>query len=180
MDAYSAARAVASGRAAGRPKSQDGIVEAIRSLHLARRSAVKARTQAINQIRALLVTGPVDLREGTRGLGRKALIAAMARLRPGSNRRSPHVAVKVAIRGLTRRCQALNEEIAILDIDLRELTTEAAPRLMERLGVGADTVAQLLITAGDNPERLNSEAAFARLVGAACPRTTSCVAPGTT
>lgn len=139
----------------------------IRCLHLARRSAIKARTQAVNQIRALLVTGPTELREQTRGLGRKALITRMARLRPGNDHRRPEVAAKVAIRGLARRCQALNEEIAALDPDLHELTTTTAPRLMERVGVGAATVAHLLITAGDNPERLHSEAAFARLVGAA-------------
>lgn len=63
MDAYSAARAVAAGRATAIPKAKNGLVESIRCLHVARRSAVKARTQAVNQIRGLLVSGPALLRE---------------------------------------------------------------------------------------------------------------------
>ena len=168
LDACSAARAVASGRAAGVPKSHDGVVESIRCLHLARRSAIKARTQAVNQIRALLTTGPAVLREQTRGLGRKALISRMVRLRPELNgAQHPEQATKIAVRGLARRCQALNEEIAALEVQLSQLTLAAAPRLLARPGIGIDTAAQLLITAGDNPDRLRSEAAFARLVGVA-------------
>ena len=167
LDACSAARAVASGRAAGVPKSHDGVVESIRCLHLARRSAIKARTQAVNQIRALLTTGPAVLREQTRGLGHKALISRMVGLRPELNgAQHPEQATKIAVRGLARRCQALNEEIAALEVQLSQLTL-AAPRLLARPGIGIDTAAQLLITAGDNPDRLRSEAAFARLVGVA-------------
>jgi transposase len=93
-----------------------GVVESIRCLHLARRSAIKARTQAVNQIRALLTTGPAVLREQTRGLGRKALISRMVRLRPElSGAQRPEQATKIAVRGLARRCQALNEEIAALE-----------------------------------------------------------------
>ena len=141
------------------------MVESIRCLHLARRSAIKARTQAVNQIRALLTTGPAVLREQTRGLGRKALISRMVRLRPELNgAQHPEQATRIAVRGLARRCQALNEEIAALEVQLSQLTL-AAPRLLARPGIGIDTAAQLLITAGDNPDRLRSEAAFARLVG---------------
>ncbi|WNB84338.1 IS110 family transposase [Cellulomonas sp. ATA003] len=167
LDAYSAARAVAAGRATAVPKGKDGLVESIRCLHVARRSAVKARTQAINQIRGMLTTGPVELREQLRGLGTKALIKTVARLRPAADASDPAVAVKIAIRGLARRCQELNEEIEVLDGHLTRLTARAAPALLERPGVGVDTVAQLLITAGDNPERVRSEAAFARLTGVA-------------
>jgi transposase len=168
LDACSAARAVASGRAAGVPKSHDGVVESIRCLHLARRSAIKARTQAVNQIRALLTTGPAVLREQTRELGRKALISQMVRLRPELHAaQHPEQATKIAVRGLARRCQALNEEIAALEVQLSQLTSAAAPQLLARPGIGIDTAAQLLITAGDNPDRLRSEAAFARLVGVA-------------
>ena len=167
LDAYSAARAVASGRADAIPKAKDGLVESIRCLHVARRSAVKARTQAINQIRGLLTTGPVQLREQTRGLGTKALITTVARLRPAADPADPATAVKIAARGLARRCQELNEEIQVLNGHLVTLTAQAAPALLARPGIGVDTVAQLLITTGDNPERLHSEAAFARLTGVA-------------
>ena len=122
----------------------------------------------MNQIRALLTTGPAVLREQTRGLGRKALISRMVRLRPELNgAQHPEQATKIAVRGLARRCQALNEEIAALEVQLSQLTLAAAPGLLARPGIGIDTAAQLLITAGDNPDRLRSEAAFARLVGVA-------------
>ena len=89
LDAYAAARAAASGRAAGTPKSRDGIVESIRCLRVAHRSAVKARTQCINQIRALLVNGPADLREQMRPLSTVKMVKALARLRPGSELSDP-------------------------------------------------------------------------------------------
>ncbi len=167
LDAYSAARAVAAGRATAVPKAKTGLVESIRCLHVARRSAVKARTQAINHIRGLLVSGPASLREQTHGLGTKALISTVARFRPSTDASDPAVAVKIAARGLARRCQDLNEEIAVLDRHLAQLTALAAPNLLARPGLGVDTVAQLLITVGDNPDRLRSEAAFARLTGVA-------------
>lgn len=167
LDAYSAARAVACGRATAVPKAKDGLVEAIRCLHVARRSAVKARTQAVNQIRGLLTSGPTALREQLRGLGTKGLISTVARLRPTADPADPATAVKIAVRGLARRCQALNDEIDLLNGHLTTLTAEAAPDMLARPGLGVDTVAQLLITAGDNPGRLRSEAAFARLTGVA-------------
>ncbi|SDD81493.1 Transposase [Sanguibacter gelidistatuariae] len=167
LDAYSAARAVAAGRATGVPKGKDGLVESICCLHVARRSAIKARTQAINQIRGLLVSGPVRLREQSRGLSRKSLIATMAHLRPGSGASDPEVAVRITVRSLARQCHDLNTEIATLEGHLTDLTRQAAPALLERPGFGIDTVAQLLITVGDNPERLRSEAAFAWLAGVA-------------
>jgi transposase len=92
----------------------------------------------------------------------------MVRLRPELNgAQRPEQATKIAVRGLARRCQALNEEIAAVEVQLSRLTLAAAPRLLARPGIGIDTAAQLLITAGDNPDRLRSEAAFARLVGVA-------------
>ena len=89
IDAYAAARAALSGQASGTPKTRDGRVEAIRALRLVRRSAVKARTQAINQLKSLLVTGPADLREQLRPLGPAALVEACARLRPGADLTDP-------------------------------------------------------------------------------------------
>jgi transposase len=118
-------------------------------------------------MRALLTTGPEALREQTRGLGRKALVSRMAGLRPNSTATDPVQVTKVALRGLARRCQALNTEINTLNAQLTQLTTAVAPDLVARSGIVIDTAAQLLITAGGNPERLRSEGAFARLVGVA-------------
>lgn len=166
IDAYAAATAVTSGRATGSPKTRDGIVEAIRALRVPRRSAVKARTQAINQARQLLVTAPEALRAQLRGLSAAQLAPACARLRPG-NLADPIGATKAALRRLGRRILALGEEIADLDAELKALTAQAAPTLIDRMGVGPDVAGQLLATAGDNPDRLRSEAAFAHLCGVA-------------
>lgn len=167
VDAYAAAWAALSGRAAGTPKSRTGRIEAIRTLRVTRRGAVKARTQAINQLRALLLTGSAELREQLRGLAPIALVGACARLRPTADLADPRQALKAALRRLARRHQQLSAEIAELDAELAALVTVAAPDLLDLPGVGVETAGQLLTTAGDNPERLRSEAAFAHLCGAA-------------
>ena len=167
IDAYAAAAAVASGRAVGVPKSRTGAVEAIRMLRVARSSAVKARTQAMNQIRMLLVTAPASLREQVEGSGAAALIGTLARLRPGADLRLPVNAAKFSLRRLARRHQSLGEEIAELSEQIALLVAAAAPQMLELVGVGPEVAGQLLVTAGDNPERMHSEGAFARLAGAA-------------
>ena len=167
LDAYAAARAALGATRAGTPKTRDGHVEAIRALRVARRGAVKARTQATNQLTALLLTGPAELRERLRHLHRAALINACARLRVTGPLADPQQATKVALRRLARRHQQLTEEILAADAELKELVTNAAPGLLTLLGVGVEVAGQLLTSAGDNPERLRSEAAFAHLCGVA-------------
>jgi transposase len=167
IDAYAAATAVLSGRASGTPKSRDGIVEAIRALRVVRKSAVKARTQTINQIRALTVTAPSALRDKLRGLPTSLLIDTLARTRPAGDLADPACAAKTALRRLARRYQVLQQEIKEADADLAPLVRRAAPSLVALPGVGTETAGQLLITAGDNPDRLKSEASFAHLCGAA-------------
>ncbi|MEU7696739.1 IS110 family transposase [Streptomyces sp. NPDC039028] len=167
IDAYAAATAVLSGRASGTPKSRDGIVEAIRALRVVRKSAVKARTQTLNQIRALMVTAPSTLRDKLRGLPTGLLIDTLARTRPTGDLADPACAAKTALRRLARRYQALHQEIKEADADLAPLVKRAAPSLVALPGVGTETAGQLLITAGDNPDRLRSEASFAHLCAAA-------------
>jgi transposase len=167
IDAYAAAMAVLSGRATGIPKSRDGVVEAVRVLRIARRSAVKARTQAMNQIRGLLVSAPAMLREQFASLDRAALIRTLARLRPGEDLSRPLVATRSALRRLARRHQAMDAEIAELDTEIGPLVKRAGPALLELFGVGPETAGQLLASAGDNPERMRSEPAFAHLAGVA-------------
>jgi len=163
-DAEAAARAVLSGEAAGAPKAGDDLVEMIRVLRVARSSAIKARTQAINALRSLLVTAPPELREQLGARSTSRLVDKAARLRPG-HLGSPLAASKLALRQLARRCQTLEAEITSLDAELVQLTAAASPRLIETFGVGADTAGALLVAAGDNPERLRSEAAFSMLCG---------------
>lgn len=167
LDAYSAARAALARRAVGVPKARDGQVEAIRALRVARSSAVKARSQTTNQLKALLITAPAELREQLRGLTTAKLIDTCARLRPAGNVADPEHATKTALRRLARRHQFLSEEIHDADTELTALVADAAPRLITLPGVGTEVAGQLLTTAGDNPDRLHSEAAFAHLCGVA-------------
>lgn len=168
LDAYAAAEAVLAERATAIPKLGTGIVEAIRALHLTRASAVKARTMAVNELRALLITAPAALRDHLRQLGASALIEACARLRPAIDRLAdPEQATRQALRRLARRCRTLTEEITELDAQLRPLVTQACPTLLALRGVGVETAAQLLTTLGDNPDRIGSEAALAALCGVA-------------
>ena len=164
-DAEAAARIVLAGEAAGVPKSGDGEVEMIRVLRAARRAAMKARTQAANQLRNLVVTAPEGLRRRLRGLSTKALVATSVRLRPGDRPGNPEEATKFALRSVARRYRLLSEEIAELDVQLARLVAGVAPGLVALPGVGTDHAATLLVAAGDNPERLRSEASFASLCG---------------
>ena len=165
LDAQTAARAVLAGQTAGQPKSADGRAEMIRALRAVRHSAVKARSQAANQLQALLVTAPETLRNRLRGLSVKELVAVAARFRPGSDAAEVQTATKFALRSVARRYQRLSEEIAELDERLDQLVAEAAPELISLPAIGTDHAATLLIVAGVNSERLGREASFASLCG---------------
>jgi transposase len=165
-DAEAAARALQADTVTGELKSADGIAEMVRTLHVARRSALKARTQAANQLRALLVTAPEELRAELRGLSTAKLVATAARFRPG-DLKDLRAMTKLAMRSVARRHQRLSEEIVELDEQIARLVSEAVPTLTSLRGVGTDTAASLLVAVGDNPERLKSEASFARLCGVA-------------
>jgi transposase len=167
IDAEAAARAVLAGTATGEPKDADGEVEMIRTLRTTRRCAVKARAGAANQLQTLLVTAPEGLKSDLCGLSTARLVEKASRLRPGANPSNVEAATKFALRSVARRYQQLSEEISELDEQLDRLVTEVAPELVAVEGVGTDTAASLLIAAGDNPERLRDEAAFAHLCGAA-------------
>ena len=162
LDAYHAARAVLSGRATSDPKDQS--TEAIRSLHNTRRSAVKARTAATNQITAMLITAPDGIRSKYRALQGHPLITALAKCRTAVV--DPvDAAVLTALKALAHRHQFLTAQAEELSTLIDALVTTANPALRAAFGVGPDTAAQLLITAGANPDRLRSEASFAALCG---------------
>jgi transposase len=166
-DAERAARAVLAGEASGVPKSADGRVEMIRALRAARRSAVKARTQAANQLQGLRVTAPEQLRHRLRGLSTKELVSVAARFRLGDGPSDVPTATRFALRSVARRYEALCEEISQLEAHLDRLVAQAAPELVALAGIGTDNAATLLIVTGDNPQRLGSEASFANLCGVA-------------
>ena len=166
-DAEAAARAVLAGEASGVPKSADGQVEMIRTLRSARRSAIKARTQAANQLQSLRVTAPEELRRRLRGLSTKELVSVAARFRLGDDPRDVPTATKFALRSVARRYEALSSEISELEAHLDRLVAQTAPELLSLPGIGTENAATLLIVAGDNPRRLGSEATFASLCGVA-------------
>ncbi len=159
-DAEMAARAVLAGVADATPKSGEGEVEMIRMFKSTKDSAVKARTQAINQMKALVVTAPARLREHLTGLTAAALVTRSKSFRPG-RMEGPTAAAKYALRSLARRYRQLGNEIQDLETEIQRLTRTAAPALVDGFGIGPDTAATLLIAAGSNPDRLHSEAAFA-------------------
>ena len=161
-DAEMAARAVLAGVAKATPKSGKGETEMIRTLKSAKDSAVKARTQAVNQMKALVVTAPAGLRETLDGLTATALAARCRSFRPG-RLEDPTAAAKYTLRSLACRYLQINNEIRDLRAEMERLTRMAAPSLVSIFGVGPDTAAALLITAGSNPQRIHSEAAFASL-----------------
>lgn len=163
-DAENAARAVLAGKATAIPKEQSGAAEAMRAVSVARRSAVKAKTQAINQLRALLVSAPQDIRERLLKTKTAECVANCSRLRSLGN--TPMLqTLATTLRLLAKRYLALAEELTTLDAMLEQLTLKHARRLRERFGVGPQTAAVLVAVAGDNPERLKSDAALAALCG---------------
>lgn len=163
-DAVAAARSALNGEASGTPKSADGPIEALRALRVARRSAVKARTQAANQIRDLIVTAPDELRAGLRDLDTDDRVRRCACMRPGPPS-TPVEATKSSLRCLARRHQQLGAEIAELDAAITAVCHTVNPALLAAHGVGGDVASALLVAAGDNPERMRSEASFAALCG---------------
>jgi transposase len=166
IDAQAAARATQAGVAATAPKTREGQVEMIRVLRVARRGALKARVAAAEQLYGVLYSAPEELRQPLLGLKTKALVQACAAMRPGPLT-TPTAATKAALRTLAHRWQKLQAELTQLDHQLQDLVAAAAPTLVALPGVGVDTAGQLLVTAGDNPQRLRSEAAFAHLCGTA-------------
>ena len=164
IDAEAAARAVLAGIATATPKHGDAKVEMIRILKLTRDSAVKSQTQASNQVQAVLVTAPPELREALQPMPRTSLLHHCAALRPGELS-TPTAVAKHALRLLARRALDLRAEAKSLNTELDRLTALTSPALVEMTGIGPDSAAALLVSAGDNPQRLHSEAAFAALCG---------------
>jgi transposase len=167
VDAEAAARSVLAGNSTAVPKTADGHSEMIRQVKVARDTAVKARTSAIITLKQIVVNATPELREHLEPLADKALIDRCAGLRPGPIGDTT-ASAKHTLRALARRWLTLNTEIGEHDRILDQLTVQASPTLRDGFGIGPDTAAELLIIFGDNPDRVRTEAAFAKLCGA-CP-----------
>lgn len=167
VDAIAAARQVLTGDGTSTPKHTDSPVEALRYLLTARRNLVRAASRMITAIKSLLVTAPDPVRAPLRGLTDRTLIARLAACRPGSDMADPATAAKHTLRLLARDYQRLHAEADGLEDRMAELVTSINPALLEVFGSGTITSAQLLVTAGGNPDRIATEAQFAHLCGAA-------------
>ena len=168
LDAEHAARAVLSGAGNATPKLADGKIEAIRLIKIARNTAVKAHTATLITLKAVLVTASDELRGRLEALTDHKLVIACAAFEAHENVSAPEAAMRHALSHLARRWLDLHEEIRVHTRHLKILTKEVAPQMLERFGIGFDTAAELLITAGDNSDRIRSEAAFAKMCGV-CP-----------
>lgn len=165
VDAIAAARAVLSGEATATPKTHDGPVEALRLLKMLQRSANKARTQAINQLRAVVLTAPDELRQRLRELSTRELLETCRGFRIRTDDDTLAGTTRLVLRELAQRIAVLDEQLADTTRRLRRITTAVAPDLVAKHGVGPDTASTLLVVAGDNPHRLHSERSFAALLG---------------
>ncbi len=169
IDAEHAARLVlGGGRQLATPKTADGSVESLRLLKIARDTAVKARTAAMIALKATLVTASDELRGELEPLTDFKLIQQCAALKSAASLAQPDVAMRHVLGSLARRWLQLHEEIKVHSRHLKQQTKALAPQLVEAVGVGSDIAAEMLVTAGDNTDRVRSEAAFAKMCGA-CP-----------
>ena len=164
-DALAAARAALSGEASVTPKSRNGPVEQMRVLMVARRSARQQRIQSLNQLRHLVFTAPEEIRVRYKDRYKTGLVTEAANMRPKRGSDPVIYTTNLMIRNLARRVKRLNTEMREIDRLLTDLITLTAPGLFELYGVGTDNAASLLVTAGDNPDRLSSEGSWAHLCG---------------
>ncbi len=150
-------------------KDRNGAVESLRILRTTRKTAVKCRRAALQQLHNTIVAAPDEVRDKIRGLTRMRRLRTCARWRPNTaGYRDPVVATRLSLKSLARRILDLDDEIAELDRFIAPLVKELAPDLLKLEGVGVASAGELLVTAGDNPDRLRSEASFAMLCGV-CP-----------
>jgi transposase len=176
LDAEQAARAVLADTARAVPKAKSGAVEVVRMLRVTRSSAVKARTQAFLTLHGIMIGAPSQLRDELIKLSKRTLVNRCARLRPETEdlldlvnepERLQLAAAKRTLRDLARRWTTLDSEIKAISRQIKALVERTAPGLVDLFGVGFELAGQFLVTAGDNPNRIHNEAAFAKLCGVA-------------
>ena len=176
LDAEQIARAVLGQTSTAIPKAKSGTIEVIRTLRVARTSAVKARTSTFNTLWGVMIGAPSPLRDELVVLTKRTLVNRCHGLRPETDDllslashpdRMLMAGVKTALRDLARRWKALDIEIKAFNQQIEALVRRAAPELLELHGVGVEIAGQVLVTVGDNADRIRNEAAFAKLCGVA-------------
>ena len=166
LDAQNAAHAAFAGKRTVTPKTRDGMIESLRVLKACRKTAIAARRVALQMIHNTIICAPDDLRDTLRKMTRMQLVRTLAAWRPDlTDYRNVISAYRISLKSLGRRYLELHDEIADLDAMISAIVDELAPNLVARNSIGHAGAAQLLLTAGDNPKRLHSEAGFAALCG---------------
>jgi transposase len=167
IDAEHAARQVLAGASTPTPKTADGQIEIIRLIKIGRDTAVKSRSQAMITLKAVLVTAEDQVRSSLETLTDRKLIDACSEFAT-RGLHDPDDAMHHLLGTLARRWLDLDDEIKLHSALLKRHTKAAAPLLVAAFGIGPGVAAELLIAAGDNNDRIRSEAAFAKMCGA-CP-----------
>ncbi|HFK3816380.1 TPA: IS110-like element ISEc21 family transposase [Escherichia coli] len=164
IDAECAAHAAFSGIRTVTPKTRNGMIESLRVLKTCRKTAISARRVALQIIHSNIISAPDELREQLRNMTRMQLIRTLGSWRPdASEYRNVTNVYRISLKSLARRYLELHDEIADLDVMIAAIVDELAPELIKRNAIGYESASQLLITAGDNPQRLRSESGFAAL-----------------
>ena len=166
LDAIQAAREVLGRERLNTPRAHEGQREALRVHTVARAGAVRARTAAINELKALVVTADDDLRAELRNLTTRALVATCAGFRSSRARSVTQQCTRLTMRALAHRITHLNTEIADHDRAMTALLRQVAPQLLSEAGIGHVTAATFVL-AWSHHGRCRNEAAFAQLAGAA-------------
>ena len=164
LDAIGAARETLGRTRLASPRTHQGVREAMRVHAVARETAVRARTAAINELKAFVVTADESLRSELRGLRTPGLVKRCARFRHSPNRSIDQQCTRTVMRAVARRICHLNDEIRSHEQALASLVNQAAPQLVAEVGIGPVTAAAFYI-AWSHPGRCRNEAAFARLGG---------------
>jgi transposase len=164
LDAIRAAREMLGRKRLSVPRAHDGVREAIRVHAVTRAGAVRVRTGAINELKAMIVTADEAMRAELRGLRTSGQVTACAKLRDRPRSAVHERCTRTVMRSLAQRIQLLDVEVGTHDRALRELLDQTAPQLIAERGIGYITAAAFYL-AWSHPGRCHSEAAFARLGG---------------
>jgi len=172
LDAVRAARETLGRTRLHEPRAHDGHREALRVHTVTRAGVVRARTAATNELKALVLTAPDDLRQELRHLTTRSLVKRCVAFRDTPQRPIAERCARNTMRSIARRIICFNDEVAVHDTAMKQLIDEAAPQLVAEPGIGHVTAAMFYI-AWSHPGRCRNEAAFARLAGVAPLPTTS-------
>ena len=165
LDAIRAARMVIGRDRHTQPRERQGPRDALRVLLIARRGAVHTRTDAIRQLKSLVVSLPDRTRQKLRGLSADRLVIACAKLTPPRNDRH-HACVIASLRAIAKRCLAATDEANQHERDIHAWVRATCPPLLDEYGVGPISAAQLLVS-WSHHGRIGTDARFARLAGVA-------------